>query len=167
MHAPLTAAERARLRSTLRLDRPQLAVATDEDVRALLRGAGLRPTRQRLALAALLFAGTARHVTAHMLADEAQAAGIRLSLATVYNTLNQLTASGLLGRIAAGGDCVFFDTDPAHHHHFYVEQEARLIDIPPAAIGIGRLPDPPPGYAVTRVDVVIRLRRIDQNGRPT
>lgn len=158
MHAPLTPAERARLQSPLRLAEPP--ARAEAGIAARLRTAGLRPTRQRRALAMLLFSGRPRHVTAPGLAGEAAASGIRLSLATVYNTLNQFTAAGLLARIAIGGELAVFDTDPAHHHHFHVQEEGRLIDVPAAAIGFGRLPEPPAGYALERIDVVIRLRRI-------
>lgn len=167
MHAPLTPAERARLQSRLRPAPSNLSLAGERDVRARLRAAGLRPTRQRLALATLLFAGGPRHVTAPALAREAAAAGAGLSLATVYNTLNQFTATRLLTRVAIGGELAVFDTNPVHHHHFHVAAEGRLIDVPAEAIGFARLPDAPAGYAITGVDVVIRLRRIIQNGRPT
>ncbi|MCZ0737666.1 iron response transcriptional regulator IrrA [Phreatobacter sp. AB_2022a] len=158
MHAPLTPAERARLQSPLRLGDPPAQAGAG--IAGRLRAAGLRPTRQRCALAILLFSGRPRHVTASGLAGEAAASGVRLSLATVYNTLNQFTAAGLLARLGIGGELAVFDTDPAHHHHFHLHEEGRLIDVPAAAIGFGRLPAPPAGYAVARIDVVIRLRRI-------
>ena len=82
-----------------------------------------------------------------------------MSLATIYNTLNQLADAGLLRRIAVNGDQTYFDTDVGDHHHFYVEIEDRIIDIPEGAIEIGSLPALPDGYVVARIDVVIRLRR--------
>src|SRR5688572_8837879 len=93
-----------------------------------LRGAGLRPTRQRLALAKLLFDGGDRHVTAEKLHGEALGANIRVSLATVYNTLHQFTDAGLLREIAVDASCSYFDTNISSHHHFFHEASGRLED---------------------------------------
>ncbi len=122
-----------------------------------LRGAGLRPTRQRLALAKLLFEGGNRHVTAEILHAEAQAASVRVSLATVYNTLHQFTAAGLLREIVVDSQRSYFDTNLTDHHHFFFEGSNRLEDIPGEDVVISRLPDPPAGKAIRRVDVVVRL----------
>lgn len=129
--------------------------------KVLLRRVGLRPTRQRLLLGWILFAKGDRHVTAEMLHDEALTARIPVSLATVYNTLNQFTEAGLLREIGGTGSKAFFDTNPSAHHHFLVEGEEMLMDIPePAAAVIDNMPEAPEGYEVARVDVVVRLRRI-------
>jgi Fur family iron response transcriptional regulator len=122
-----------------------------------LRGVGLRPTRQRKDLAKLLFEGPDRHVTAEILHAEAQAASIRVSLATVYNTLHQFTAAGLLREIVVDSQRSYFDTNMAEHHHFFVESTNELKDIPGDQIVVAELPDPPPGMAVKQVDVVIRV----------
>jgi Fur family iron response transcriptional regulator len=132
-------------------------------LRDLLTQAGLRPTRQRLALASLLFTEEARHVTASDLAREVSEAGINLSLATIYNLLSQLTDAGLLHRVSVGGDVTYFDTKAGDHHHFFIEDDNCIFDVPAGSIAFGRLPDPPEGYVITRVDVVIRLKRIDQS----
>ena len=124
-----------------------------------LRGASLRPTRQRLALARLLFEGGDRHVTAEHLHDEATRQGIRVSLATVYNTLNQFTAVGLLREVVVAPGRSYFDTNIAGHHHFFYEDDGALEDIPGDAITLAALPEPPAGAQVQRVDVVVRLRR--------
>lgn len=122
--------------------------------------AGLRPTRQRLALAALLVGdGRHRHVTAESLFDAATAAGERVSLATVYNTLRTFCAAGLLSEIMVSGTKSYFDTRTDDHPHFYWEDTAELSDAPTADLEIARLPAPPEGAEVARVDVVIRLRR--------
>ncbi len=122
-----------------------------------LRTAGLRPTRQRLALAKLLFEGGDRHVTAEMLHAEAQAAAIRVSLATVYNALHQFTAAGLLREIVVDSQRSYFDTNMADHHHFFFEETSQLEDIPGHEVVVASLPMPPKGKAVTRVDVVVRV----------
>lgn len=125
-----------------------------------LRAAGLRPTRQRLALGVLLFgSGADRHVTAEELHDEAVSQGTRVSLATVYNTLNQFTAAGLLRQVLVGPGRLYFDTNIGDHHHFYVEGDGTLLDIPADRVSITRLPAAPAGMSVERVDVVVRVRR--------
>ena len=120
------------------------------------RAAGLRPTRQRLALARLLFQGD-RHVAAEQLHAEALAANVRVSLATVYNTLHQFTAAGLLREIVVSGGRSYFDTNVSDHHHFFFEDSGRLEDIPGHQVAIAALPAPPSGTKVRRVDVIIRV----------
>jgi len=122
-----------------------------------LRGAGLRPTRQRLALADLLFASGDRHLTAEELHEEAVGARIPVSLATVYNTLNQFTAAGLLREVAIEGQRTYFDTNTSNHYHFYLEAENRLIDIPSGEFALGGLPATPDGMRISRIDVIVRL----------
>ena len=125
-----------------------------------LEGAGLRPTRQRRALAALLVGdGQHRHVTAERLFDRAQEAGVSVSLATVYNTLKCFTEAGLLTEIAVDGARSYFDTRTEDHPHFFWEDDGRLTDAPADSIEFARLPDAPEGMEVAKVDVVIRLRR--------
>ena len=124
-----------------------------------LKSAGLRPTRQRLGLGRLLFDGGNRHITAEQLHAEASEAGLRVSLATVYNTLNQFTQAGLLRQGAVDVAHSYFDTNIGEHQHFYVEEERLLIDIPGKDITVAGVPDAPPGTTVERVDVVVRLKR--------
>jgi Fur family iron response transcriptional regulator len=124
-----------------------------------LRGSGLRPTRQRVELANLLFREGHRHLTAEALHDEAERAGIRVSLATVYNTLHQFTEAGLLRQVMVDAARSYFDTNIGEHQHFYTEEDGTLIDIPGDAISVAGVPAPPKGTAINRVDVVIRLRR--------
>ncbi|WBK02109.1 transcriptional repressor [Methylocystis parvus OBBP] len=125
----------------------------------MLTAAGLRPTRQRLALGELLFQGYDRHVTAERLYDEAVAANLSVSLATVYNTLHQFTDAGLLREIAVDGARVYFDTNVSAHHHFLIEEDGELHDIPGSKVAVMDLPTPPKGMRIDRVDVVVRLRR--------
>ncbi len=126
----------------------------------LLRNVGLRPTRQRLLLGWILFAKGDRHVTAEMVYDEAVRARLPVSLATVYNTLHQFTEAGLLREIGVSGPKTFFDTNPSDHHHFLIEGDEALLDIPQTAdVVLENPPTPPEGYEIARVDVVVRLRR--------
>jgi len=125
-----------------------------------LRSVGLRPTRQRIALARLL-SGADRHVAAESLHSEAQAAGIAVSLATVYNALHQFVDSGLLREVVVDPGKSYFDTNTSQHHHFYFEASGRLEDIPAGDLTLARVPPAPHGAQVVRVDVVIRLAETD------
>src|SRR2546423_2002280 len=129
------------------------------DVKSMLRQVGLRPTRQRMALGWILFAKGDRHLTAEMLYEEASKAKVPISLATVYNALHQFTEVGLLRQVAVDGSKTYFDTNVSDHHHFFVEGENALVDIPNAEVMLDRLPTAPPGYEVARIDVVVRLRK--------
>jgi Fur family iron response transcriptional regulator len=133
---------------------------TRPEIRSMLRQSGLRPTRQRMALAEILFAHGNRHISAESLHDEATIQRVPVSLATIYNTLHQFTEAGLLREVAVDGSKTYFDTNTGEHHHFYVEDDNEVIDIPPGQMGVGQVPEPPPGYEVIRVDVVVRLRHI-------
>jgi len=123
-----------------------------------LHAGGLRPTRQRLALAKLLFENGNRHITAEILHDEAAAANVRVSLATVYNTLHQFTAAGLLREIVVDGTRSYFDTNIDDHHHFFHEPSGTLSDIPADHVVVSQLPPAPAGTSVSRVEVIVRLQ---------
>jgi len=133
---------------------------TGLNIRAALRGAGLRPTRQRVALAEILFGKGNRHISAESLHEEARGRLVPVSLATVYNTLHQFTEVGLLREVVVDGSKTYFDTNTDDHHHFFIEDSAEVVDIPPGHMGVDDIPSAPPGYEITRVDVVVRLRRI-------
>ncbi len=123
-----------------------------------LRDAGLRPTRQRLALGRLLFDGGDRHVTAEALHEEAQRAGVSVSLATVYNTLHQFTDAHLLREVVVDSARTYFDTNISDHHHFFVENSGSLMDIDGEKIAVTGLPAVPEGTHLARVDVIVRLQ---------
>lgn len=127
-------------------------------VEARLRRYGLRPTRQRIALADLLFAKGDRHLTVEELHEEAVTANVPVSLATVYNTLHQFTEAGLIRVLAVESAKTYFDTNVSDHHHFFIEGENEVLDIPVSNISISNLPEPPEGMEISHVDVVIRLR---------
>lgn len=131
------------------------------ELRTRLRAAGLRPTRQRVALGWLLFGKGDRHLTAENLLEEAQASRVPVSLATVYNTLHQFTEVGLLREVAVDGSKVYFDTNISHHDHFLIESSNSLLDIPQVVVDRAHLPKPPEGMEIARIDVVVRLRPVD------
>jgi Fur family iron response transcriptional regulator len=128
------------------------------DVEKRVRDAGLRPTRQRVALADLLFAKGDRHLAAEELHEEALDAGVTVSLATVYNTLHQFTDAGLLRILAVEGSKTYFDTNTSDHHHFFIEGENRVMDIESGPVSVYNLPEPPEGMEIANVDIIVRLR---------
>jgi Fur family transcriptional regulator, iron response regulator len=132
---------------------------TSPDLAVRLRAAGLRPTRQRMALARLLFEGSHRHITAEGLHAEVKAARNPVSLATVYNALNQFRDAGLLREVVVAPGRSYFDTNTGHHHHFFVETDGELHDFPSDKVTIAGLPAPPKGTKLARVDVIVRVRR--------
>jgi Fur family iron response transcriptional regulator len=123
-----------------------------------LRRCGLRPTRQRVELGRILFARGHRHISAEDVRAEAAAAGVQVSLATVYNALHKFTAAGLLREVAIDGGRAYFDTNACDHHHFFVEDEGQLIDLV-GDVEIDDLPEPPEGMEITAVELVVRVRR--------
>ena len=137
------------------------ATSPERRAESWLASAGLRPTRQRLALAELLIGdGRNRHVTAESLFEAAARAGTHVSLATVYNTLRSFTEAGLMTEITVDGTRSYFDTDVSDHAHFYWEEDGYLTDAPHGAVRFDRLPEAPEGAEIAKVDVVIRLRKV-------
>ncbi len=124
-----------------------------------LHFAGLRPTRQLVAIAAVLLDGRHRHVTVDTLTDEIVHAGLQVSCGTIYNTLNQFTDAGLLRRVIVKNNHSLFDTNTAYHHHFYEEKINEFIDIPIDNVILKKLPNPPDGHEIIAVDVVIHIQR--------
>ncbi len=130
-----------------------------QTLKSKLREAGLRPTRQRVALGWMMFGKGDRHLSAENLYEEAIKARVPVSLATVYNTLHQFTEAGLLRQVAMDGTKAYFDTNTSDHHHFYIEGEDRMVDIPGLTFSVGQLPPIPEGMEIAHVDVVVRLRK--------
>ena len=136
--------------------------ATIDQLAWKLRTAGLRPTRQRLALARILFGSGDRHVSAEALHGEAVAAKVPVSLATVYNTLNQFTQAGLLREVAIEGDRSYFDTNTSNHFHYFLEDRGELVDIGEGQVEVKGLAGLPEGTAIDRIDVIVRLKKLPQ-----
>ncbi len=127
------------------------------DIKMHLSGHGIRPTKIRMSIAGLLFDGMDKHVTVDNVIDMARASKIKTSVASVYNTLNQFAASGILRRVTVEQGKVFFDTNLSDHHHFFFEDEERLEDIPLGAVRVNGLPDLPKGRTIKSIDVTIRI----------
>jgi Fur family transcriptional regulator, iron response regulator len=135
--------------------------ATSGELDDRLRLAGLRPTQQRLALARLLFGKGDRHVCAEDLHAEALTAQVPVSLATVYNTLNQFKAAGLLRELAIESDRSYFDTNTSNHFHFFDTASEQLMDLDADGVKVTGIPALPKGKVVDRIDVIVRLRNKD------
>jgi Fur family transcriptional regulator, iron response regulator len=129
------------------------------DYESMLRDVGLRPTQQRVALARLLFSQGDCHFTAEMVYNEAEQSSLQVSLATVYNTLNMFAKLGLLREIGVDGTTTYFDTRTGDHHHFFIEGVGEIRDIPSTQIHIGKMSSIPEGYEISRIDLVVRLRK--------
>ena len=123
-----------------------------------LRLAGLRPTRQRVAIAKLLLDGRHRHISAESLSMEIRESGTQMADGTIYNTLNQFTDAGLLRRVTGHKEYRLIDTNVEHHHHFYDSDADCLIDIPADQVVLDVLPDAPDGYEYQSIDVTINIR---------
>jgi Fur family transcriptional regulator, iron response regulator len=122
-----------------------------------LQSAGLRATPKRVAIGGLLFDGRDRHVTADDVAMLARQNGVRVSLATVYNTLNQFVSAGLMKRITLDTDRTYFDTNVSDHHHLFFEQNGVLHDIPGDTVRVEGLPPIPDGAEVRSVEIIVRM----------
>ena len=125
---------------------------------SLLRRFRIRPTKQRLALAALLFAKGNRHITAEELWSEAKVTKAPVSYATIYNVLNLFSSAGLIRSLTVEGHPTIYDTNMTPHHHLFFEDKVTIVDLPSSAIGVNRSPKPPDGYEISRLDIVVRLR---------
>lgn len=122
-----------------------------------LQDVGLRPTRQRLALAKLLFDGENRHVTAEVLHNEVNGTGAKVSLATIYNTLHQFTEAGLLKEVIVDSNRTYFDTNTTDHHHLYFNEGEQLHDLNADELVISTLPEIPAGKKISAVNVVVHV----------
>ena len=129
---------------------------------ARLKSAGLRPTKQRLALSKLLFEGSNRHITAEQLHAEARGFGVIVSLATVYNALHQFTATGMLREVIVDAGRSYFDTNTDDHHHLFYVDDGRLEDITADVVGLAGIPPAPAGCEIERVEVIVRVRRTNR-----
>ena len=124
-----------------------------------LKNAGLRPTKQRIALARMLFEQEkGYHITAEKLHKDALNKGISVSLATIYNTLNQFTESNLIREIVVDGGQSYFDSNIIEHHHFYYEKTRRLEDVPDGFLDVTNIPKAPENTNISRIDIIVRLK---------
>lgn len=149
-----------RLRAHLRSQR-LLQTQETAHIRHILINAGLRPTRQRLILGQFLLTGTHQHISADDLHLTVMHNGFSMSLATVYNALNQFADAGLIRKISVSGQRTFFDTNAHNHQHFYLEDEDRMIDIGGTPLTLAAPPQAPAGYTITKIDILVSLKKTD------
>ena len=128
-----------------------------------LRQAGLRPTKQRMIIADILFNGTNRHFTAENLQNDIITSGKQMSLATVYNCLNKFKNVGLIKKIETLGETSIFDTNVTNHHHFMDEETGELIDFSSDNISLRSCPQTPYGYERNGLDIIIKIKKVDSS----
>ncbi len=148
-----------KLRAQMRMQR-LLQMQDTSLIRPILQKAGLRPTRQRLILGQFLLSGQHQHISADELHLLTMQSGFSMSLATVYNTLNQFAEAGLIRKISVSGQRTFFDTNAHNHQHFYLEDEDRMIDIGGVPLMLSPAPQAPAGYTITKIDILVSLKKI-------
>ncbi len=129
-----------------------------ESLNQKLIRAGVRPTAQRLRIASLLL-DRPQHLSAEQVLAGLRGQGLRVSKATIYNTLNLFAASGLIRQLSVGSDRCWFDSNTDAHFHFHDLDTGALMDVGLRDVEFQRLPEPPPGMQVDGIDLVIRLRR--------
>lgn len=123
----------------------------------LLRGRGIRPTRQRVRIGQELFRQT-RHLSAEQVMEQLQSGEETVAKATVYNTLGLFARKGLVREVIVDPSRVFYDPNTKPHHHFYDIDKGTLADIDEDDIALSKLPKLPKGTVADGVDVVIRVR---------
>ncbi|MEO1562314.1 MAG: iron response transcriptional regulator IrrA [Pseudomonadota bacterium] len=124
-----------------------------------LNSAGVRVTRQRLALAERLVGdGQERHVCAEDLHLQVSEDGAPVSLATVYNTLRAFCDAGLLREVRVDGQKSYFDTRLDDHAHYFLEDDGTIFDAPADAVCIADVKEAPDGTEIAKVDILIRLK---------
>ena len=128
-----------------------------------LRATGLRPTKQRLAICKMLFDKKETfHFTINKLKKIIEKESKKkISVATLYNTVNAFKEKGYLKEISLKGNKTFFDTNTKHHHHFYDEDMSQLVDIEDKNISINYLPKTPSGKKIKSVEVLVKIADID------
>lgn len=124
-----------------------------------LAGLGIRPTAQRVRIAALLLSSP-QHLSAEQILATLRAAGARISKATVYNTLNLFAERGVIRQLSVDGARTWFDSNVAPHYHFHDMDTGALLDVPVPEVEFARLPPLPAGMEMAGIDLVIRVRKI-------
>ena len=125
---------------------------------SILKEVDLRPTKQRVMLISNIFKYGNRHINADKIHKEILYIGEKISLATVYNTLNHLTDAGLLRQVKVNANQNYFDTNTQAHHHFFDQSNQSLIDIPYNEIKLKEIPKPPSNKKITDVEIIISIK---------
>ena len=123
----------------------------------MLETSPLKVTEQRMAMINLLFKNGSAHFTAEDIYEEVNKKKIKISLATIYNCLNQFKEFEIIKAIKVSSDKIFFDTNLKEHHHFFCVKSAKLIDVETDKVKISKLPKIPRGKKLKSVDVIINI----------
>ena len=123
----------------------------------MLETSPLKVTEQRIAMIKLLFKNGAAHFTAEDIYEEVNKKKIKISLATIYNCLNQFKEFGIIKAIKVSSDKIYFDTNLKEHHHFFCVKSAKLIDVETNKVKISKLPKIPRGKKLKSIDVIINI----------
>ena len=126
-----------------------------------LRSSNLRPTKQRLKICKFLFDREKTfHFTVETLNKKINKNGAtKISLATIYNTVEAFTSAGYLKEILTSKNKSYYDTNIKSHHHFYDEGSKELTDIHYSQIKLSKVPIPPKGKKIKNLEVVIRIQK--------
>ena len=122
---------------------------------------GIRPTKQRMILAKLLFEKGDRHISAEELYEEVKKDKRKISLATIYNSLKQFRKIGLLKELVVDQNKSIYCTNHDKHYHLYIEDEGKLIDIPQENIDLN-IPEIPACLKLHNIDIIIRVRTLKE-----
>ncbi len=128
-----------------------------EKALAMLEKSPLKLTTQRLSLIKVLFKDGNKHFTAEEVYNLVSRKGLKISLATIYNCLNQFTSHGILKMVKTSCDKVYFDTNLTSHHHFFCKTTGTLTDIDAKKIMISKIPKIPDGKKLNSVEVVVNI----------
>lgn len=127
------------------------------DIAKILEKHGHKVTSQRVALAEIMFARP-QHLSADALLELARAAGVRVSKATVYNTLNLFAECGVVREVNVDGSRVYYDSTTHPHHHLFNMDTGELTDLPEESVRLAAMPPLPDDTEAVGVDVVVKVR---------
>ena len=131
-------------------------------VDSILKQLELKPTSQRLAIIEQLLKKEKMHVTAEILRKKLEKNKISISVATIYNNLNELAQKGYIKKVLVNKNVMWFDTNLEEHYHFYDEERNQIIDIDSSEIDFSKLPKAPKGKMTKYIDVVIHIKKLSK-----
>ena len=140
-----------------------MSTVSHQDLIEKLERAGIRPSAQRVAIAAYVLS-TEDHPSADEVWNRVKAEFPMVSRATVYNTLQLFREHGLVQQLVLAEGSVVFDPKVEPHHHFVDDATGAIHDIPWTALRVGKV-DELEGVDVRDYMVVVRGRKKDGKRR--
>ena len=128
-----------------------------ENALELLKSSPLKITKQRVDIIKILFKDGNNHFTAEDVQKKIEKLGLNISLATIYNCLNQFTDHNIIKSVKTSCNKIYFDTNITSHHHFFCKSSSNLIDIDSNDIKISKMPKIPGGKKLHSVEIVVNL----------